>query len=259
MQVRASALYEGRVWHTRFKPKRHRLGYRIFMLLLDLDELPALAAELNLFGLGRFGLTSFREQDHLTGTKEPVRDQIEAHLAAAGLAGGGPIRVLSMPRVLGSAFNPISVWFCHARDGALSAILYEVNNTFGQRHSYLLPVSEVEEGGAVRQGSDKHFHVSPLMDMDLSYAFRVTPPLEGQPFSLGVMVSDAEGPILSTAFAARRTALSDRSIAGAVARHPLLMLKVLGAIHWEAIKLLLKGLKLRPAPPLPPTPVTVGS
>ena len=253
----ASGLYSGVVTHARFRPHVHRLRYRIFMLLLDLDEAPRLGAALRLFGYNRSGLVSFHDRDHLAGDSRPLRDQIEAELALAGLdLQGGPIRLLCMPRVLGFVFNPISVYFCHRPDGALGAILYEVNNTFGQRHCYLIPVQPEDlRSDEVEQACDKAFHVSPFMEMAMRYQFRTAAP--GDEARLVVNGADAEGPLLAAAFRGGRSALTDHAILKAFAAHPLLSLAVLAGIHWEAAKMLLKGLRLRPTPPAPIRSVTV--
>lgn len=253
MNGQASGLYAGVVTHARLKPRRHRLRYRIFMLLLDLDELPALSRRLRLFGHDRAALTSFHQRDHGDGAGD-VRGWVEAQLAEAGLPGGGPIRVLCMPRVLGGVFNPLSVWFCHRADEALSAILYEVNNTFGQRHSYLIPAAEA---AVVRQTCGKAFYVSPFMDMELAYGFRIAPP--GEAVSIAVEVRDAEGLVLATRFAGRRAELTDAAILRAWASHPLMTLGVMAAIHWEALKIWRKGIGLRRRPPAPERPVTVAT
>ncbi len=158
-----------------------------------------------------------------------------------------------MPRVLGWAFNPLSLYFCHRPDGALAAVLYQVNNTFGQRHSYLIPV-ENRAGPTVQQACEKLFHVSPFMDLRMSYAFDIRPP--GKDLFVGVKSSDAQGPMLLATFAAERRELSDAAILRAFLGHPLLAMKVLGGIHWEALKLWLKGVRLRPQPPAPGAAVT---
>jgi DUF1365 family protein len=246
-----SALYAGAVTHQRLRPRRHRLRYRIFNLLLDLDELPALSARLRLFSHERFNLFSFHDRDHGAGGSGGLRRWIEAQLASAGIdAQGGAIRVLCMPRILGHAFNPISVYWCHGRDGALLALLYEVNNTFGERHSYLMRAHG--EDGAVHQGCDKRFYVSPFMAMDMTYRFRVTPPREA--VSVAINAADGEGLMIATAFAGRREELTDRVLLTRFLRMPLLGKKVVAAIHWEAAKLWWKGIGLqsRPAPPTHP-------
>jgi uncharacterized protein len=247
----SSALYSGIVVHQRFKPRRHRLRYRLAQMLFDLDAMPAL----RLFSHNRFNLVSFHDRDHLDGSDDPVRVQVERALVQAGLhPDGGAIRLLCMPRVLGHAFNPISVFFCHRRDGSLMALLYEVNNTFGQRHSYLIPV-EARTAKTIRQGCDKAFHVSPFMRMDMRYAFRVMPP--GETTAVVVHGDDAQGRVITASFTGRRQDLSDTALLAMVLRHGMLGLKVLGAIHWEAMKLWLKGLRLQPLPPPPDCPVTI--
>ena len=250
-----SALYLGSVVHARTRPVRHRLRYRMLNLLLDLDELPQLAARLALFGHNRAALFSFHDRDHGDGSARPLSAQIADALRRAGLDPvGGRILVLCMPRVLGMVFNPLTVYFCHAADGRLHAMVYEVNNTFKQRHSYLIPVAPGGEA-LVRQCCDKNFYVSPFMAMDLVYRFRIEPP--GARVSLGIEVADAAGPMLYAAFNGRRRVLSDAGLLRAFIAHPLLALRVLAGIHWEALKLWRKGLALRPRPRPPGEPITL--
>jgi DUF1365 family protein len=248
----ASGLYPGVVTHARLKPRRHALRYHIFMLLLDLDELPALDRGLKLFSLGRFNLVGFNPRRHGDGSATPLKAQVEAQLAAAGIAHGGPVRMLAMPRILGGGFNPLTVYYCHRPDGALSAILYEVNNTFGERHSYLIPA---DDAPVVKQACEKGFYVSPFMDMDLSYAFKMRPP--GAEVQVFVDVDDAEGRVLAAGFSGQRQDLSDRNLLRAWLTHPWMTLGVLAAIHWEALFMVLKGEKIRQRPPKPAWPVTV--
>ena len=174
----ASVLYSGQVQHQRLRPKQHHLRYSLFNLLLDLDDLPALSRRLWLFGFDRAGLVSFHQRDHGAGTADGLADWVRQQMRDAGLAADGAIRVLCMPRVLGHCFNPLSVYFCHDRHGRLIAMLYQVNNTFGQRHSYLIPVEERDDHGPIRQRCDKAFYVSPFMDMGLRYEFLVQRPAE---------------------------------------------------------------------------------
>jgi DUF1365 family protein len=253
-----SALYTGVVDHNRRRPRVHALRYRIFMLLLDLDEAPSLFARLRLRLLrpGRFGLMSFHAADHGDRSGAPLKAQVEARLAAAGMAAGGPIRLLTMPRILGHGFNPLSVYFCHRPDESLAAILYEVSNTFGERHNYLIAVPERADGGPVRQTAAKAFYVSPFMDLDLGYAFTVTPP--GERCAIAVTVSDGDGPMLTAAFAGQRRPLTDAALLRAWLGHPLLSLKVVAGIHWEALKIWRKGVGFRRRPPPPARDVTLG-
>ena len=256
--VVASGLYTGVVTHRRTRPRRHALKYRVFMLLVDLDEIAGLTRRLAWLASGRFGLMSLRLADYGDQSTTPLRQQVDRALTAAGLEGGGAIRLLTMPRILGYGFNPISLFFCHAADGRLSAILYEVRNTFGQRHSYLMAVEGADR--VVRQSVDKAFHVSPFMDMGLTYRFAVTPPAGAPDETAGVAITveDGEGPLLVTAFCGRRKPLTDANLALAWISHPLLTFKVIAGIHWEAVKLLLKGLRLKPEPPAPAAAITVG-
>lgn len=250
-----AALYSGLVTHRRSRPRRHELRYRVFYLLLDLDRIDAIAAGLRSFGHNRFNLMAFHDRDHLDGSATPLRRQVEDHLARAGIAlAGGAIMLLTMPRVLGYVFNPLSLYFCHHADGRLLAILYEVNNTFGQRHCYLIPVA-ADAGPLISQHCDKHFYVSPFLDMDLAYAFQVAPP--GRAVSVTVTASDRDGQLIATCFAGRRQSLSDATLLRSFLSHPLLTLKVVAGIHWEALKIWRKGIGLRPRPPAPANPVTI--
>jgi DUF1365 family protein len=245
-----SAIYTGSISHIRRKPVRHKLRYRALYLLLDLDELPALERGLRLFSAHGFNLFGFHARDHGAGTGRSLRAQVEAHLDAAGIAtDGGAIRLLAMPRILGTVFNPLSVYFCHRADGALAAVLYEVNNTFGERHSYLIPVVGRTDG-VLRQSCTKRLYVSPFMDMAMTYHFRLTVPDDR--VYLVVSAHDVGVATLTASFIGARQPLTDENLWRAFLRHPLLAMQVFGAIHWEALKLWRKGLKLR-ARPAPPT------
>lgn len=248
MTALVSGLYPGHVTHRRLRPRDHRLAYRIWSMLIDLDELDTLDRRLHLFSVDRFNLVSFRRADRGDRSGD-LRGHIEAEMRAAGLEpDGGPIRLFTMPRVLGRAFNPLSVFFCHRRSGEVAAILWEVDNTFGERHGYLIPV-ETGPDGEIRQRCDKGFYVSPFMDMALSYRFRVSPP--GETFSLVIDVDDAEGPVLTARHIARRIEATDAALLRLVLASPFQALRVVAGIHWEALKLWLGGLRLRtrPAPP----------
>lgn len=254
------ALYAGTVVHQRLRPRRHRLRYQVFSLLLDLDGLDNLVARLKLFSRNRFNLFSFHDRDYGAGTAEPLRSQVERHLLAAGIdLDGGAVRLLTMPRLLGYAFNPISVYFCYHRLGVLAAIIYEVNNTFGERHSYVIPVtgSAAKSNAtlAIRQECPKCFYVSPFLDMELTYAFRIVPP--GPRLELSITGRDAEGPIIFASLRAQRAEISDAGLALAFGTYPLLTLKVIAGIHWEALLLWFKGVRLRRRPPPPARPITI--
>ena len=253
----ASALYPGYVVHVRRRPRVHKLGYKIYSLLLDLDELETLDAELRWFSLDRFNLFSFYRRDRGDGSGRDLRVQVEAAMTAAGLVpDGGAIRLLTMPRVLGWGFNPLSIFFCYNRAGAATAILWEVDNTFGERHGYLIPVDE-EAGGTIHQTCAKRLYVSPFMDMDLAYSFKVRPP--GKKLAIGIDVSDAAGLLFIARHVADRVELTDAAMLRAFFTLPLLTLRVVGGIHWEALKIWLKGMALRRRPPPPDLPISIVS
>ena len=153
---------------------------------------------------------------------------------------GGHVLLLCYPRLLGYTFNPLSVYFCYGDDDRLSLIIYEVRNTFGEIHSYVLPVRPGEVSAAgVRQAQDKLFYVSPFVEMAMRYHFRISPP--GERVKLRILETDCEGPLLAATFSGRRQPLTTRSLLRAFAALPLVTLKIVAAIHWEALRLWLKG------------------
>lgn len=252
----SSALYAGTVVHHRLRPKRHRLKYRLAQGLFDLDELDQVAGKLRVLSRNRFNLFAFHDRDYGDGSETPLKAQIEAHLRGAGLdPDGGPIRLLAMPRVLGHVFNPIAIWFCHRRDGSLLAIVYEVTNTLKQRHSYLIPVTGRADG-TIRQSCAKALYVSPFMDMDMAYDFAIRPP--GEKVQIVVNGKDKDGPLISASFAGKRRALTDGALMRLFFTIPLGTLKTVAGIHWEALKLWLKGNRFRRAPAPPEAKVTLG-
>lgn len=240
-----SAIYAGTVFHRRFRPRAHNLRYRIFQCLFDLEEIDEISTRCRLFSRNRLNLFSFHDRDYGDRSGAPLRPQVEALMRRAGQEpDGGPIRLLTMPRMFGHVFNPLSVWFCHRRDGSLATIVYEVTNTFKERHSYVIPVAEGHGRDAlIRQACDKCFYVSPFMDIDMRYDFTVEPPMEKT--RVVVAGGDADGPLIVAAFQGDRRELGDGALFGAFLRHPLLTLKVVAGIHVEALWLLLKRVGVR--------------
>jgi DUF1365 family protein len=250
-----SSLYFGRVIHERVRPVKHRLDYRVFSTLIDLDELPALARRLRLFSHNRFNVFGFFDRDYGPSDGSPLRPWVERHLFEAGIdLRGGPVRLLCFPRIFGYVFNPLSVYFCYRPGGDLAAVLYEVSNTFGQRHTYLIPVSG---GGSevIRQQCQKRFYVSPFNAVEGHYRFNVKPPADT--LAIAINQCDDAGLLLHASHRARRVPLTDRALVSAFLRYPLMTLKVMGGIHWEALRLWRKGLRLVDRPPPPARPVTV--
>jgi DUF1365 family protein len=229
----------------------------VVTLLADLDELPELDRRLRLFSLDRWNVFSFHTRDHGPRDGNPLRPWIDARLAEADIdLAGGPVRLLAYPRLWGYAFNPLTVWFCYHRDGRLMAVNYEVSNTFGQHHHYLIPVPEGHRPGrALRQSCAKGFHVSPFLPMEGGYDFRVTEPGAHQTTVIRQYVES--GQILLATQSGQRVALSDRSLLRALAAHPLMTVKVIAAIHWQALKLWRRGARFHKSPPAPARSVTI--
>lgn len=252
-----SALYLGRVTHARLQPIRHRFAYRMAALYVDLAELPALDRRLRLFSHDRFNVFSFHTRDHGPRDGRPLRPWIDARLAEAGIdLDGGPVRLLCFPRLWGYVFNPLTVWFCHHRDGRLLAVNYEVSNTFGQHHHYLIPVAEGETPGQpLRQACAKGFHVSPFLPMQGDYAFRLRAPAAR--LSLSIRLRGSAGDLLLATQTGRRRPLSDRNLLRTLTRHPLMTAKVTAAIHWQAWKLWRRGASFRRRPPAPAQQTTI--
>ena len=242
----ASAAYAGVVTHTRVAPRRHHLRYRIFQVLFDLDELYELDRSLRLFSNEGFNLFGFRAADHGRGGGD-LRAHVQETLAQAGLPAPARIQLLCMPRLLGFVFNPLSIYYCLDQSDRLTAALYEVNNTFGERHSYLVPL---DDAGArtFHHAADKDFFVSPFMDMEMRYEFQLGRP--GRAISTKVAgLSRAGEPLIHTAFAGERVELCDRALLRLAATHPMMTLGAVAAIHLEAARLFGKGLRLRSRAP----------
>lgn len=255
-----SALYWGRVMHQRMNPKKHRFRYRVFSVLFDLDELETLDRTLPFFGYNRFSLYSFNDRDHGPCDGSPLRPWIDAQLAKAGIdLEGGRVQVLCMPRVLGHTFNPISVWFCYGPDEALRAVLYEVHNTFGDKHSYLVPVSQNDaQSRVLHHDAVKKLYVSPFMPVSGGYSFRLEPADEA--YSLLIRYEGEEGDRLIATHHAKRSPLTGQSLMQALIKAPMIPLKVVFEIHWEALHLFTRKKAAffhRPEPPK--TAVTLGS
>ncbi|MEO1456386.1 MAG: DUF1365 domain-containing protein [Pseudomonadota bacterium] len=234
-----ACLYVGHVMHMRLRPFAHRFRYAVFSLLLDIDRLEETAARLRLLAVDRFGLLAFHRRDHGPRDGTDLRAWAEARLAEAGRPRPGRIWLLSFPRLLGYAFNPLSVYFCEAAEGGrLESVIYEVKNTFGDQHAYVLP-AEPGRDGAVRHGHDKGFFVSPFLDMAQRYRFTIRAP-EAR-LALRIRQASPEGEWLIATQSGTRRALTDRALFAAWATHPLMTLKVIVAIHWQALRLWLRG------------------
>ena len=225
------------------------------MHLLDLDELDALDAGLRLFGRNRAAVVSFHDRDHFRDPSRTVSENLRAAIEREGVAWpNGRVLLLTHCRVLGYVFNPVSFYYCHRPDGRLAVIVAEVNNTFGDRHCYVLPVDAAEPAGVaasrLRWRAKKVMHVSPFLPMDGSYLWELDVPAERLRVRVDVTLR-AERRFTAT-LALRREALSDGALARMLVRYPLVTAKAIGAIHWEAVKLWRKGAPFHPQPPYDP-------
>ena len=231
-------LYRGHVMHMRLAPFAHRFRYAVFSLLVDVDRLEESLGRLRWLRLDGFGLMSFHRKDHGPRDGSDLRPWVEAHLAEAGRPRPAGIFLLSFPRILGYGFSPLSIFYCTDADGRLESVLYEVKNTFGDQHPYVL-AAEPDADGAIRHGADKGFFVSPFLDMDQRYAFTLHPP--GERLAVKIRQRNADGPWLIATQNGDRRPLTDRELLRAWAGHPLMSFKVIGAIHWQALRLWWRG------------------
>ncbi len=249
------SIYTGHVAHKRLTPFVHELDYKVFSVLLDIDRLEETASDTRLFAYNRAGVVSFHDKDHGPRDGSPLRPWLNDLLSAHGYdLRDCPVRLLTFPRLWGYVFNPLSIYYCYDRAGRLTAVLYEVSNTFGQWHGYLLPVTQ-ENAEPVLQKAQKEFHVSPFMPVDGTYEFTLKPP--GEKLSVLIRYRGIDGEDRMTAkHTASRADLTAAGLAKALFKHPLMTFKVMAGIHWEALKLWKKGAKFHPKPDLPRNRIT---
>jgi DUF1365 family protein len=244
----ALALHVGRVGHVRHSAPRTRFSYRMWMISVDLDALATSTSRL--FRHNRAGLVSLHDRDHGPRDGSPLRPWVEARGLQAGLgAYGASHRFMVLPRILGYAFNPIAFFFCHDADGRLGAILHQVKNTFGDQTSYLLPAAS---DGTARGTTAKRMHVSPLFDMDGGYRFAVSAPDFADPngqFAIAIHYGAASTPRLTATMRLAQRRFSTAAVARLLLAMPLLPVTVMAAIHWEALKLWVRGARFHAAPP----------
>lgn len=232
-----SAIYVGDVVHKRARPKRHALRYRVFSMLVDLDQLESLDEKLRLFSLNRFNLVSMSTSDFGPRDGTSVAEFIRRKAKAAGISEIARIRMLAYPRILGFAFNPITVYFCENAGGETVFLVHEVSNTFGEHHFYTAPVNQVN--GEVKHEAKKALYVSPFNTMDGDYRFTIRPPTDE--VFLGINLSTDEGGLITAYFQGDRRPLTDKTLLKLALEYPLMTVKVVVGIHWEALKLWLKG------------------
>jgi DUF1365 family protein len=244
-----SALCEGFVSHRRAGGPAHAFRYPVFLTLLDLDELGALSSRLRLFGCERRRPLSFHERDHLAGSGRGLRAELAEAVRAEGHAlPAGRVELLTHCRVFGHVFNPVSFFYCYDADERLALVVAEVNNTFGDRHCYVLPVVD----GGFAWSRKKLLHVSPFQQPDAgTYLFELPPP--GELVEAAIDLTRGGETLLGARLRlSRRLPLTDAAIASALLRYPLMTLQVVAAIHFEALRLWWKGAPFFPRPPYDP-------
>lgn len=256
-QAHHHAFYRGQVFHRRLIDPKYHFQYRVFNLLVDIDHLDALDTRLRFFSHNRFNLFSFYDRDHLLGQKpsnsspNPLRAWIEEGLKAHGIdLMGGRVELFCYPRMLGFVFNPLSVWYCWDNQDRLQAIVAEVRNTFGERHCYLLhePGAEAMDLTKV-YAQTKRFHVSPFLPVSGHYEFRFNNP--GERLDIGIVWIDKATRAMIATQRMEQVPIGDQALLKAFVTLPLMTLKVVLAIHWQALKIWLRGGRFhkKPKPP----------
>jgi DUF1365 family protein len=243
----APRLVIGHVMHRRLRPAAHSFVYPVFYVQLPLRDLAAAASPL--FSLERFNVLSFHNRDHGPRDGSPLLPWIERLLAEHGLPADGAIVLQTFPRILGYVFNPVSFWYCHDKADRVVAVLAEVNNTFGATHSYLLHRHGEALADGIELHADKLLHVSPFNRVEGGYRFRFH--LQRSVEACHIDYDDGEGPLLLTSIAGRPRDWSTVALLTALLRMPLLTLGITVRIHWQALRLWLKGVPFQGAHPHP--------
>ena len=238
--IKESFIYNGQVIHKRFKPKQHFFKYNVFSLLLDLSEIDELDKKISFFSYNKFNLISFFDKDHGERNGNSLVEWVKFNLKKIGIDTINiKIKLLCYPRIFGYVFNPLSIFFVYDRNSKLIAILYEVKNTFGEQHTYIFKVEG--QNKLIQNNCSKKFHVSPFIEMDCNYFFRILNPEE----KLSVIIDqyDQEGKILFASQDGIRSDLNNKNLMNSYLKHPLMTFKIISAIHFEAFKLWIKGIK----------------
>ncbi len=235
-----SCIYSGSVIHKRFKPKENFFKYKVFSLFLDLSELNELDDKLNFFSLNKFNLISFYEVDHGNRDGSSLLDWVKNNLSNNNVSTVNiRVKLLCYPRILGYVFNPLSVFFVYDQNENLISILYEVKNTFGEQHTYFFKVEN--QNKLIQNNCSKKFHVSPFIEMNCNYYFKILNP--AQKLSVIIDQYDQKGKILFASQDGERSDLTSKNLMKSYLKHPLMTFKIISAIHFEAFKLWMKGIK----------------
>ena len=260
MSEAALLLHDGRMAHRRHAPFVHAFGYRLWMVSVDLARLDVAGSWVFRHG---FGLLGLRDRDHGPRDGSALLPWVRAQLDAAGLSAyGASVRLMMIPRILGFAFNPIAFYFCRDGEGRLGAVVHQVKNTFGDQHCYLLGVDAcLPPTAQVVQSTPKRMHVSPFFDLQGGYrfAFRAPDFTRGGPFDIAIQYGADGHPRLTATMNLATRPATTRALLGMLLSQPLLPFKVVAAIHYQALRLWLRGAKFHSAPTAPVEQVSLES
>ena len=238
--IKNSNIYEGKVIHKRFKPKYHYFKYNVFSLFLDLDEINLIQKKIKIFSNNSFNILSFFDKDHGPRDGSNLKNWVIENLKLNNIKFENiKVKLLCYPRIFGYVFNPLSIFFVYDNYSKIIAVLYEVKNTFGEQHTYIF---KVEDENIITNSCDKKFFVSPFIEMKSKYSFRIIKP--EKKLSVSIDQSDMEGKLLYASQDGVAKEINNKNMLLSYISHPLMTFKVIAAIHFEALKLWLKGVKL---------------
>ena len=238
--IKNSIIYNGKVIHRRFKPKEHCFKYKVFSLLIDIDELEIIENKIKIFSYNKFNIISFFEKDHGPRDGTSLKEWVIKNLNDIGIDNDRiQIKLFCYPRIFGYVFNPLSVFFIYDENTRLISILYEVKNTFGEQHTYIF---KTDDEKVIVNDCTKKFHVSPFIEMECHYYFRVLKPSDK--ISVIIDQNDKDGKLLYASQDGKAKELNEKNLLFSFISHPLMTFKIIAAIHYEALKLWLKGIKL---------------
>ena len=239
--INSSCIYNGQVIHKRFKPKEHFFKYKVFSLLLDLSELSLLDKELKIFSYNKFNILSFYDIDHGPRDGTSLISWVKENLNNNNINSNEiKIKLLCYPRVWGYIFNPLSIFFVYDKNSNLISILYEVKNTFGEQHTYVFKIDKDDQ--LFEHSCKKKFHVSPFIEMNCLYYFKILKPTDK--LSVVINQNDDSGKLLFASQDGLKNELNNKNLMISYISNPLMSFKIIGAIHFEALKLWIKGIKL---------------
>ncbi len=238
--IKDSSIYIGNVIHKRFKPTIHFFKYKVFSILLDISEIDILDKSLKIFSYNKFNIVSFYDADHGPRDGTSIKEWVIKNLNDNRINTENiKIKLLCYPRIFGYVFNPLSVFFIYNKNSELISILYEVKNTFGEQHTYVFKTKENEN--YIKHTCKKKLHVSPFIEMDCTYFFKILKPSE----KISVIIDqyDEEGKLLYASQDGDRIEFNNKNLVLSYLRHPFMTFKIIVAIHFEAFKLWTKGIK----------------